>query len=307
MFDLVTVGHFSIDTITATHTTSPKRMLGGPPTYVSLAAARLGTSVSVVSKVGEGFPNRYVKWLKAQGVDLSGLQRVKGASNTQFVLDYTDFKRRLRLKSRAPNISLEDIPTSMRARAIHVAPIVNEINQDVFDELRGRTTLLLLDPQGFVRSFDKQGSVRLKPWEGQQALEHIDAYKSSTEEIEMTTGLKNPRSAMKRIHDLGVKVVLVTKGVKGSVLLSENVFYDVPACRSRVVFDPTGAGDAYSGAFLAEYLRGKEPLWCACVGAAAASFVVEGLGPTVFGERRETYARASEIYEKGIKRSVAKR
>jgi len=306
MFDLVTVGHFSIDTITVPNTTSPKRVLGGPPTYVSLAAARLGARVSVISKVGEGFPNRYVEWLKANGVGVSWLQRVKGAFTTEFVLDYADFKRRLRLKSRAPSISLEDIPASLRARAIHVAPIANEINPDVINELRERTKLLSLDPQGFVRSFDKQGNVRLRRWEGQRVLEHTNVYKSSTEEIEMVTGLKNLRSAVKLIRNLGVKVVLVTKGVRGSVLLSENVFCDVPACRSRVVLDPTGAGDAYIGAFLAEYVRGKEPQWCACVGAAAASFVVEEVGPAVFGEREETHARAREIYEKGIKRSMTK-
>jgi len=306
MFDLVTVGHFSIDTITAPRTTSSRRVLGGSPTYVSLAAARLGASVSVISKVGEDFPDRYVKWLKAQEVGLSWLIRVIDVSTTQFILDYRDFKRKLQLKSRAPDICQEDIPASVRARAIHVAPIANEINQDVINELRRRTTLLSLDPQGFVRSFDEQGNVRLKRWEGQRVLEHIDVYKSSSEEIEMMTGLKNPRKAMKRVHDLGVRAVVVTRGVRGSVLLFERAFYDVPACRSRVVSDPTGAGDAYIGAFLAEYVRGKEPLWCACVGAAMASFVVEGVGPTVFGDREETCARAREIYEKGIKRSMAK-
>jgi len=117
----------------------------------------------------------------------------------------------------------------------------------------------------------------------------------------MVTGLKNPRLAMKRVHDLGVKMVVVTKGVKGAVLLSEDTFYYVPACKSRRVLDPTGAGDAYIGAFLAECVRGEEPLWCACVGAAMASFVVEGVGPAVFGGSRETHARAREIYEKGIK------
>jgi len=306
MFDLVTVGHFSIDTITAPHTTSPKRVLGGPPTYVSLTAAELSARVAVVSKVGEDFPSSYLEWLKARGVDLSWLQKVAGASTTRFVLDYTGVERRLLLKRRAPRIALEDIPASLRARAIHVAPIANEINEDVIDELRRRTALLSLDPQGFVRSFDKQGNVRLTRWEGQPVLEHIDVYKSSTEEIEAATGVKKLRPAMKQIHDLGAKVVVVTKSVKGSILLFENVFYDVPACRSKVVMDPTGAGDAYIGAFLAEHVRGKEPLWCACVGAAAASFAVEGVGPTVFGEREETYARAREIYEKGIKRSTAK-
>ena len=94
---------------------------------------------------------------------------------------------------------------------------------------------------------------------------------------------------------------MVTRGMKGTILLVDDEFYHIPACKPRVFRDPTGAGDTFIGAFLAEYLQGKEPLWCACVGSAASSFVVEGIGPAVFGEKEETYTRAKEIYEKGLK------
>jgi hypothetical protein len=70
MFDLVTVGHFAIDLITSPKITKPKQTLGGSPTYVSLAARKLDTKVSVISKVGEDFSDRYIAWLKANGVDL---------------------------------------------------------------------------------------------------------------------------------------------------------------------------------------------------------------------------------------------
>lgn len=80
-----------------------------------------------------------------------------------------------------------------------------------------------------------------------------------------------------------------------------DAFYHVPACKPRIVRDPTGAGDAFAGAFLAEYLRGTEPVWCCCVGSAAASFVVEEVGPHRFGEKKEVYDRARKIYERGIK------
>ena len=88
-----------------------------------------------------------------------------------------------------------------------------------------------------------------------------------------------------------------SRGMKESKLLLEGKLYDIPACKPRVTQDPTGAGDAFIGAFLAEYLMGKDPIWCACVGSASASFVVESLGP-MFGEKKEIYARASKIYRK---------
>jgi len=305
MFDLITVGHFAIDLISSPKIASPRPTLGGPPTYVSLAARKLDAKVSIISKVGGDFPNEYIAWLNSGGVDLSGLKRVEDASSTCFILKYKNGERRLRLRSRAPPIFQEDIPKSLRARAIHVAPVANELSFDIVDKLRTLTDILSLDSQGFVRGFDEKGNVRLIRWKDPQILEKIDIYKSSFDEIRMVTGLTDLRSAMEKIHDYGAKAVIVTRGMKGSTLFFEGRFWDVPACRPRIVQDLTGAGDAFIGAFLAEYIQGQDPAWCACVGSAAASFVIEGVGPAVFGEKKETYMRATGIYEKGLKRLTA--
>jgi len=302
VFDIVTVGHFAIDCIHSPRVASPKPTLGGPPTYVSAAAAKLGARVSVVSKVGEDFSNNYVKWLKNNEIDLSGLKRVKGASTTKFVIKYQkDWKRTLQLKARAPIILASDLPDFLQASAVHVAPIANEISEELVLKLRKATSILSFDPQGFVRGFDREGNVRLKRWRGKSVLTSVDVFKSSQDEIEAVTETTNLRLAMRKISEFGVKIVIVTKGMHGSLMLFDNKFYNIPACASKIVLDPTGAGDAYIGAFLAEYIRGKEPLWCACVGSASASFVVEGVGPERFGQREETYERAKEIYGKQTK------
>ncbi|MBS7621875.1 hypothetical protein KEJ32_07180, partial [Candidatus Bathyarchaeota archaeon] len=126
--------------------------------------------------------------------------------------------------------------------------------------------------------------------------------KSSQDEIEAATGMADLQSAIKVVHDFGVEIVIVTMGMKGAVLSIGGAVYEIPACTPNKLVDPTGAGDAFIGGFLAEYVRGKEALWCACVGSAAASTVVEGVGPTFLGDKNEIYRRASVLYEKGIKR-----
>jgi len=298
MFDLVTVGHFTIDRISSPKITTPKPTLGGSPTYVLVAARKLDAKVSVISKVGEDFSSRHIAWLNANGVDLSGLKRIKGASTTRFILKYTNWRRRVQLKSRAPPILLEDVPNSLRAKVIHIAPVANEISRNLVDKLRTLTNVLSLDSQGFVREFDAEGNMHLKRWDDQQVLEQIDLYKSSSSEIKMVTGLADLRLAMEKIHDYGARIVIVTRGMRGSKLLFEGKLYDIPACRPKIVRDPTGAGDAFIGAFLAEYVREKDPVWCACVGSASASFVVEGVGPEIFWGKEEIYARTSKIYGK---------
>ncbi|UCC33840.1 MAG: hypothetical protein JSW53_02220 [Candidatus Bathyarchaeota archaeon] len=300
MFDLVVVGHLAIDSILSPETVVPRHVLGGPPTYVSMAARKLDAKVSVISKVGEDFPEDYVGWLKVNGIDLSGLKIVKNVSTTRFVLTYEGEERQLQLTSRASPITPEDIPDSLESRAIHISPIANELSASVVDKLRTFAETLSLDPQGFMRRFDENGTVFPKDWKDNRILEQVDICKSSLDEIKMVTGLTNLRLAMERIRDYGVKTVIATMGMKGSAMLHEEKICSIPACAPRALLDPTGAGDAFTGAFLAEYVKEKDPVWCMCVGSAMASFVVEGVGPRIFGEKKEVYERASEIYEKDV-------
>lgn len=300
-FDVVTVGHLAIDTIFSPSITRPRNRLGGSPTYVSVTAAKLGAKVSLISKVGDDFSDEYLKWLQNNDVDLSGLKRVANTSTTRFVLEYGIWKRKLRLEARAPTISHTDIPNSLRAKIAHVAPIANEISRGVITKLRRSAEILSLDPQGFTRSFDKKGEVRLKRWKDFSALAQIDVFKSTIKEVQIITGAQDLRLAMQTIRGYGINIVLVTRGMRGATLLFDNRSYEIPAYKSRHVVDPTGAGDAFIGAFLAEHLRVKDASWSACVGSAAASFVVEGVGPERFGEKHEVYERAEGIYEKAVR------
>ncbi len=300
MLDIVTIGHFVVDLIVSPRIASPKVTVGGPPTFVSLVANKLGARVSVVSKVGEGF-RRYVPWLLENNVDLSHVQILNDACTTRFILTYERGKRKLQLRSKAPQLVLQDIPTSLRTKAVHIAPVANELSPELIQELKGRASLLSLDPQGFLREFDAHGNVKPKKPDDLSFLHYCDVFKSSVRELKTMTGSVNVRASMRKIRNYGAKFILITMGSRGVLAHVDEAFYQVPACRPNILRDPTGAGDAFVGAFLAEYLREREPLWCCCVGSAAASFVVEEVGPQRFGEKRAVYRRARKIYEQGIK------
>jgi sugar/nucleoside kinase (ribokinase family) len=303
VFDIVSVGHFSIDSILLPDRRTPFVVLGGSVAYVSLAARRLDATVSLVSKVGGDFPDAYLWWLGQEGVNLSGVVKADDVQTTRFELKYSDkySTRKLRLKSRAPSITVDDLPT-VKAEIIHIAPIAGEITYEVAEKLRSCAEWLSLDPQGLVRNFDERGNVTGSSLTDKRILELINIYKSSSDEVKAATGLSNLKSAMKAIHDRGVEMVIVTLGMKGAVLSFEESVYTIPAYKSDKLVDPTGAGDVFIGSFLTEYIRGESLLWCACVGSAAASLVVEALGPTHLGNRTEIYRRTRVLYEKEIKR-----
>ena len=302
-FDVTVVGHFAIDTIRLPSRSSPFVVLGGSVTYVSFVTKRLDGAVSIISKIGADFPEAYRWLLREEGIDLSGVVKLKKRVTTRFDLKYSKdlSSRTLKLESKAAPIKLSNLPKSLQAKAVHIAPIAGEVTYELVKKLKSCAEVLSLDPQGLLRRFSRTGKVTSGARVDKRLFKLINVYKSSLDEISALTGHSDINAAINAIHDFGVKTVIVTLGAKGAVLSVEKTVYKIPPCNSRVVVDPTGAGDAFIGGFLTEYVRQKDALWCACAGSAAASLVIEGIGPTFFGEKEEIYQRARSVYEKEIK------
>jgi len=303
-FDLTVIGHFSLDNITLPGK-QPCATLGGAVAYVSLIARVLGASASVISNVGSDFPKTYMSQLRDAGVDVSQIITMPSDRTTSFELTYNQdlSSRELRLKSQGHPITLKELPSSFHAKALHVAPIASEISYEIVKQLRDRCDCLSIDPQGMTRQFDKNGYVTNNSQMDSRLLKLVDIYKSSKDEIQILTGKTDLEEAIKSIHKMGPKTVIATIGAKGSVLCTQDKFFDIPAYKSTQLVDPTGAGDVFIGAYLAELLREKEPVWCACVGSAAASLVVENIGTSFFGEKEEIYRRANALGESWISKS----
>jgi cytidine kinase len=303
-FDVAVVGHFAIDTIHLPRRPKPFVGLGGSVTYVSFVTKRLDGSVAVISKVGSDFPEAYMWLLREEGIDVSSVVKLKREGTTRFDLEYSKdlTNRKLKLESKAAPINVSNLPKSLEAKAVHIAPIDDEVTYEVVEQLKRNAEVVSLDPQGLLRRFDKKtGKSASRSSFDKRLFSLINIYKSSLEEISALTGESDIDVAIKTLHDFGVKTVIVTLGSQGAVLSVEKTVYNIPPCNSRVIVDPTGAGDAFIGGFLTEYIRQKDSFWCACVGSAAASIVIEGVGPTFFGEKEEIYQRARSVYEKEIK------
>ena len=301
--DVAVIGHFSIDSIILPSTSKPNLIMGGAVAYVSLVTRRLGASALVISKVGGDFPEAYFSQLQEEGVDISNIIKEPGKKTTSFELTYGNdlSHRKLRLRNLGLAITPKDLPPKLHAKAIHIAPIADEISFEVVEHLRDCCDYLSIDPQGMTRRFNKKGDVANSAKMDKRVLSLVDIYKSSFDEIQVLSGKKGLKDAIQVLHDFGPSTVIVTMGAEGSVISNQSTLSRIPVCKPTRVVDPTGAGDVFIGAFVTEYVRKKEPFWCACVGSAAASLVVEGIGTSFFGNREEIYRRAKVAYEKEIK------
>ena len=78
----------------------------------------------------------------------------------------------------------------------------------------------------------------------------------------------------------GCEIIVIKRGERGQFLYdaSTRTRWEIPPYPARLV-DPTGAGDAFCGGFLAGFRRTYNPLEAALHGNISASLVVEGVDP----------------------------
>lgn len=100
---------------------------------------------------------------------------------------------------------------------------------------------------------------------------------------------------------MGPKAVITTLGAKGSIIESRHDAIAIKPAKAKKVSDPTGAGDAYRGGFMAGYLRGFPLEVCGQMGAVAAVYTVEKYGTvTHVYSKNEFIARYKENYKTDI-------
>ncbi len=241
--------------------------LGGPAAYTSLMAAKLGVRVGIVSTFGPEFTNSY-------------------AANGEL--------RSQRAEGEISQIGLDDIPClSTNPGWFHFGPLLNDVTYDAIRGVADHGARISLDPQGYLRRRQSNGLiVEVGDWpERDEILGRVQVLKLNLKEAvqaigKQVTGKDDLREVAKALYDKiakalpdrDPKIVLITMGKAGSVLYSDKGFIEIPPREPTELKDPTGAGDVYAGAFLAEYMRTSNAEDSAWFASVASSLAVEELG-----------------------------
>jgi sugar/nucleoside kinase (ribokinase family) len=265
---ILVAGFITIDSIQL-----PVRQItsvGGPPSYAGLVCSRFGHSVTPLTKVGNDFPDEQTVWLARNGIVLKASDRSQTKPTTRFRIANSTGERTLFLVSRCEDLTVSQIPPDTRFNASVVSPLAGEVSNSLLTEISSRTDFTFLDPQGFVRSFDKEGKVTWSPIRDKSVLSKVDAIKMDRTEAEMLTGKSDPKEALEKISSIGVKKGIVSQGGEACYVLDGSRIYQVDVPKVPVI-DTTGAGDILVGATISWYLKTRDFLRSACFGIAASS------------------------------------
>jgi sugar/nucleoside kinase (ribokinase family) len=238
--------------------------MGGGPWHAGRALRALQQEATVVAKCGEPERRSYLRRLATLGLPVS---LAAGGETTAFSFRYdADGRREMRVETIGDPWGEGDEPAGVLRRAewVHVAPLLRDDFTSETLERMARRRRLLLDGQGLVRA-RRLGPLTLDADFDRSLLRHVSILKLAEEEAHAILG----GADLEELRGLGVPEVVVTFGAGGSLVLTRDAALRVAARPVRG--DPTGAGDAFSVAYLSARAGGHRPISAARRASALVS------------------------------------
>ena len=238
--------------------------IGGGPWYAARALRAMRQEAIVVAKCGEPERRAYLRRLAALGLPVS---LAAAGETTSFSFRYdAEGRREMRVDAIGEPWSEGDEPERVLRRVewVHVAPLLRDDFPAETLERIARRRRVLLDGHGLVRA-RRVGPLQLDGDFDRTLLRHVSILKLSEEEAEAILG----DGELEELRDLGVPEVVVTFGAGGSLVLTRDAAVRVTARPVRG--DPTGAGDAFSVAYLSARAGGHRPISAARRASALVS------------------------------------
>jgi sugar/nucleoside kinase (ribokinase family) len=300
MLDVVIIGNITEDTILKV-SGSKNKSFGGGATYAAFCLRVLGAKVGIVGNVGREF--QYLQ--KFKGIDMSGVKLTK--ESTKFELEYEerviwDGPRSLKLLKNAGKI--ESFPEEFaNARAVIFGPIFKEVTPQLIRSFS--YPIKAIDLQGILREKAPNNRIFYKIPESLRDFLEVDVIKIG--QVEARTLGNSIQEICEKVISQRVKAILITFGEKGSVVCDclKQKIKPMPAYKTKVA-DPTGTGDTYLSSFIYNYIKTQDVIDSAYFASAAASFVVEGIGPSKFGGLNEIVKRSSALRQIPVGKSLIK-
>ena len=278
MSKLVIVGATAFDAIQTPFGKTDK-IIGGPATFIALAASQFNIDATIVSIVGGDFPQTYLDSLSKRNLDISGIEINKEGKTFFWSGRYhNDMNSRDTLITEL-NVLADFkpvVPENYRDAEIVMLGNLHPLTQlSVIEQMKAKPKLVILDTMNFWMNNTLEDLHKV--------IKKVDVIAINDEEARQLTREYSLVVAARKIHEMGPKYVVIKKGEHGALLFNnDNVFY-APALPLEEVFDPTGAGDTFAGGFAGYIAKTGDTSFenmknAVIYGSTLASFCVEKFG-----------------------------
>lgn len=313
--DLVTVGGLTVDHVISALGTVALGQAGGNGAYSAVGALLWTDRIGLVSQAVASYPRDVIARLERCGVDLSGVVWAEAQLTSGSWFIYDDQGRREEgLQSNPEDLAAAGFPQDcltpaqvaawravlqarkvpgevsysqfrlahpldpaqvppafLRARGVHLAPSQPGVMQAMLNHFSPTGMKIIADP-GWQLA--EHPLAALTP-----ILSRLDAFLPSEVELRAFVPGCEPATALEILARHCAGAVAVKLGPQGVLVWdrARGEAVAVPAAPARTL-DPTGAGDSFSGGFLAGLVATGDPVRAAAFGALSAARIVEHFG-----------------------------
>src|SRR5436190_12892969 len=216
------------------------RLLGGSASHAAVAASFF-RPVKLVGVVGEDFPKAYIELYRRHRIDLDGLQILPGKTfhwSGEYELNM-DNRRTLLTELGVFETFTPTLPKDyQRSEYVVLANIAPSLQSHVLDQMT-RPKFVAADTMDLWLNIALKDLLAL--------LKRVDCFVLNESEAHQLTECTNMVMAVRAIHKLGPKYVIIKKGHNGAFLSGPSGLFVTPAYPLEHVIDPTGAGDSFLG------------------------------------------------------------
>jgi sugar/nucleoside kinase (ribokinase family) len=272
---VLVVGTTALDSI-KTPTKENPRLLGGSASHAAVAASFF-SPVKLVGGVGEDFPKKYIALYRKHGIDLAGLQILPGKTfhwSGEYEVNM-NHRRTLTTELGVIETFQPKLPAAYQDAAfVLLGNIAPALQNSVLDQLR-KPKFVVADSMDLWINIALEELLRL--------LKRVDGFVLNDSEAQLLTKEDNIFVALKKLHKLGPKYVIIKQGSHGSILSGPKGYFICPAYPLAAVEDPTGAGDSFVGGMMGYLATARGGIDATIrramvYGSVTASFCCEGFG-----------------------------
>lgn len=233
--------------------------VGGAPANVCGAYVKLGGSAIMLTLLGnDPFGDKIEEELASYGIDVSYIGRTEEANTSLAFVALTEQGDREFSFYRKPGADMLYRPEDVPRRAFEDAFALHFCSVSLGDypmKEAHRQAIKYAREAGALISFDP--NLRPQLWSDRKALKNAiqeflpdtDILKISDEELQFITGRTRIEDALPALFEMGIVVVIYTKGKQGAGVYTARTQAHVPGNGIKAV-DTTGAGDGFIGSFL---------------------------------------------------------
>lgn len=276
---VVVAGNLSIDD-TVTPGGAFRAAPGGDALYASIAVRSWGLVPVLLTLVGDDYPASDLARIAAAEIDVTHVRRTVGPTVHYRVSYRSDVDRTFEWISSPERLLLtspvaSDYDALLGAAWLHIAAMPIEAQEVGVAAARAAGVPVSVDPhEEYVVGFEERlaaivDGVAFMPSELEARLLFPD--------LAAVEGVAFGFAAAERLDSWRPSLVAVKLGAMGSVVRFDGRSVHVPAPAVPMV-DPTGAGDAYCGGFVAGWLATRSPEVAAGCGTIAAGETIGAFG-----------------------------